>query len=135
LKVASIVTTIFAVGHTYGTLAILYGPSREQLEAQKVLVEGIPKTYADMFAGYGYLITTLLVMQAVMLWWIANQRKNRLNISMPVAFIAAVSGANGLIAHFFLIHIPAIFLSVIFGLLMFALYLIRGENAKNTSSK
>lgn len=127
LRAASVLSAIFAGGHTYGTLAILNGPSHDQLRQQIVLVEGIAKTYADLFAGYGYIMTALLLMQSVILWMVAVARDRGTNVTGPLAVIALVSGGNVLFSYLYLIHIPMVFLSVITALLVASLILSRGE--------
>jgi hypothetical protein len=126
LKAASVLSAIFAAGHTYGTLAVLHGPSHDQLRQQIVLVEGIAKTYADLFAGYGYIMTALLLMQSVILWMVAVAKDRGINVTAPVVVIALVSSGNVLFSYLYLIHIPLAFLSVITALLVASLILSRG---------
>jgi hypothetical protein len=128
LRAASVVSAVFAGGHTYGTLAILNGPGHDQLRQQMVLVEGIAKTYADLFAGYGYMVTTLLLMQAVVLWMAAAAHEKGFSVAGPVVWIALISSGNAVLSHLFLIPIPLAFLSVIVMLLLTHLLLMRGQN-------
>jgi len=128
LRAASVVSAIFAGGHTYGTLAILNGPGHDQLRQQMVLVEGIAKSYADLFAGYGYLVTALLLMQAVVLWMAAAAHAKGVGVTGLVVLIALTSSVNAVLAHIFLIPIPLVFLSVIVMLLVTHLLLMRGES-------
>lgn len=125
LQAASVVSAVFAGGHTYGTLAILEGPSHDQLRQQVVQVEGIAKTYADLLAGYGYMVTALLLLQAVALWILAAAHGRGFNVAGPVLWIALVSAVNAVVSHLFLIPIPLAFLSVIVLLLATHLMLTR----------
>jgi hypothetical protein len=127
LRLASVVSAVFAGGHTYGTLAILNGPSHDQLTQQIVLVEGIAKTYADLFAGYGFIVTALLLLQALLLWLLAAARGRGISVTVPVALLALASGVNGFLSHLYLIHIPLAFLLLITALLVTSLMLMRSK--------
>ena len=111
LKAASIVSLIFAAGHTFGTLQVAFGDAKTQMVQQTVIVEGYEKTFAGLFLGYGYLITVLLVMQGLILWLLSrqNSQPNREIIGL----IALASIGNAIISAMYLIFIPVIFLSVI----------------------
>lgn len=93
LRLASIMTLLFAIGHTLGFSA----PSDEAAEhsARHVMqttsfsLPGTRANYWDLYLGFGYSVGLFLVLQAVLLWIIAGAaaREEKAAGPMIVAFL------------------------------------------------
>ena len=75
LRLASLVTLLFAAGHTLGGLDS-WSPVGENdiLRAMKSFrfdAEGVSRTYFDLYRGFGLSISVYLILQTVLLWQLA----------------------------------------------------------------
>jgi hypothetical protein len=79
LRIASIMTLIFAAGHTAGGLSFWSpGGETDVLRAMKSFhfdAAGVSRTYLDFYLGFGYMIGIYLLTQAVALWQLASMAK------------------------------------------------------------
>jgi hypothetical protein len=118
LRVASVLTLLFAVGHTLGGKDS-WSPVGETdvLRAMRSFrfdAGGAERTYLDFYLGFGYTLGVFLVLQAVLLWQLASIAKtDPLRIrpmiaSLLVALIAAAS-----LSWIFILPVPAISFAVI----------------------
>ena len=114
LRVTSIVTLVFAVGHTMGAATSWSPPGEtEVLQAMtsfRFAVGGVSRSYLDFYLGFGYLITVYLLLHAVLLWQLA-----RLAQSEPRAVRALIASCvvanllSALVAWRFIFLVPVIF--------------------------
>ena len=79
LRIASILTLLFAAGHTAGGLSF-WSPAGETevLRAMRSFhfdAGGVSRTYLDFYLGFGFIIGVYLLAQAVVLWQLASMAK------------------------------------------------------------
>lgn len=80
LRIASILTLLFAAGHTAGGLSF-WSPAGETevLSAMRSFrfdAGGISRTYLDFYLGFGFIIGVYLLIQAAALWQLASIAKS-----------------------------------------------------------
>lgn len=127
LRIASILSLLFAVLHTMGG-ADSWSPVGETdvLRAMRSYhfdAGGVSRTYLDFYLGLGFSVGVFLLLQAVLLWQlaaIANVDSVRIR-PMIVSFIVA-SLACAFLSWKFIFVVPAIFSVVIAALLGLAFY-------------
>jgi hypothetical protein len=97
LRIASVLTLLFAAGHIFGGLDS-WSPVGETdvLGAMRSFhfdAEGVDRTYLDFYLGFGFVLGTLLVLLAVLLWQLASTantdppRARPMTASILAAFI------------------------------------------------
>jgi hypothetical protein len=127
LRIASIITLLFAVGHTIGGTNS-WSPVGETdvLRAMRSFhfdAGGVSRTYMDFYLGLGFTITVYLLLQTVLLWQlatIANVDPVRIRPMIASLFLASVACA--FLSWKFILAVPAIFCVVIAACLALAFY-------------
>ena len=97
LRVASILTLLFAGGHSMGGLS-LWSPAGETevLRAMRSFhfdAAGVSRTYLDFYLGFGFILSVYLLAQAVALWQLASLARTEANRVRPLIgtfFLASV---------------------------------------------
>ena len=118
LRVASIVSVLFAAGHTLGGRKS-WSPAGETdvLRAMKTVsfhAQGVDRTYWDFYAGFGLTISVFLLLQAVLLWQLATVAKDEpLRVRPLVASFFLATIASGLVAWKFIFAVPAVFSGIL----------------------
>jgi hypothetical protein len=79
LRITSIITLLFAAGHSLGGLES-WSPvgENEVLKAMQSFrfdAEGVSRTYLDFYLGFGFILSVYLFLQAVLLWQLAALAK------------------------------------------------------------
>ena len=100
LRVASILTLLFAVGHSLGGLS-LWSPAGETevLGAMRSFhfdASGVSRTYLDFYLGFGFILSVYLLAQAIALWQLASLARTDANRVRPLIgtfFLASVASA------------------------------------------
>lgn len=114
LRIASVISLIFAFGHTAGGLR-KWSPmgDNEVLRAMTAVrfdTMGANRSYLDFFMGFGWAISVAMVMQTVLLWQMASlARTNPASVRPMIALVALATFVSGVIAWRFLFPIPALF--------------------------
>ena len=130
LRVASILSLLFAAGHTLGGLQ-LWSPAGETevLQAMRSFrfdAEGVSRTYLEFYLGFGFLLSVYLLLQAVVLWQLATlARVEPARLRPLVAAFLLAQVASGVLALKFIFAVPAIFSALIALSLGAALYASR----------
>jgi hypothetical protein len=133
LRITSIITLLFAVGHTIGGTQS-WSPAGETdvLRAMRSYhfdAGGVSRTYMDFYLGLGFTITVYLLLQTVLLWQLATMAKVdpvRIRPMIVSLFIASVACA--FLSWKFILAVPAIFCVVIAACLALAFYAAGKEN-------
>jgi len=127
LRIVSILSLLFAVGHTAGGLSF-WSPAGETevLRAMRTFhfdAMGASRTYLDFYLDFGYTISVYLFMQAVMLWQLASIAKSDASRIRPLigSFLLA-SIVSAVLAWKFLFVIPGVFSSALAIFLALAWY-------------
>ena len=76
LRIASVISVLFAAGHTLGGRKA-WSPQGENqvLQAMRTVrfeTFGVSRTYLDFYRGFGFTISVFLAVQAVVLWQLAT---------------------------------------------------------------
>lgn len=136
LRITSIITLLFAVGHTLGG-ANSWSPAGETdvLRAMRSYhfdAGGVSRTYLDFYLGLGFTISVYLLLQAVLLWQLATIAKVdsvRIRPLIVSFFVASVICA--FLSWKLIFAVPAIFCAVIAACLGFTFYAIGKENTQS----
>ena len=118
LRISSIVSLLFAAGHTLGGRKA-WSPMGEtavlaSMRTAHFTVGGVSRTYLDFYKGFGYCLSVAMVLQAIVLWQlIAIARTNPALVRPIVGAIAVASIANVIVSGVFLFPIPVAFAAVL----------------------
>lgn len=118
LRIGSVVSLLFAAGHTMGALQSWSPPGEtDVLRAMgsfRFDAEGVSRTYLDFYIGFGYTIGIFLLLQAVLLWQIAAMARGDPHGVRPLigAFLLA-SVASALVSWRFIFAVPAVWFAIL----------------------
>ena len=126
LRVASIVSLLFAVGHTLGGAQCWSPPGEtDVLRAMRAFrfdVSGVSRSYMDFYLGFGFIISSYLLLQAALLWQLAAIARADAARTRPlIASFALASLASVFLTWRFVFTIPVVFSAVIAASLVAAL--------------
>lgn len=121
LRIASVVTLLFAVGHSMGApWTPVDGPAPASVvEAMKSVAfdaMGSSRTFWDFYFGFGVSISIYLMVQAAVLWLLATLAKTQPNSVRPFVVILLVAYAANVYVtwrYFFLIPLVLAIIMVI----------------------
>ena len=114
LRISSIVSVVFAAGHTLGGFKS-WSPAGETpvLAAMRTThydVQGASRTYLDFYRGFGYSLSVSMLLQAIVLWQLsAIARTNPALVRPIVGSFAAASLAGLAVSWVFLFPVPTMF--------------------------
>jgi hypothetical protein len=114
LRISSAISFLFAAGHTLGGLKY-WSPMGDNpvLQAMRTVrfdTMGANRSYFDFYLGFGYSLSVIQVMQAVLLWQLAGlARTDALGARPMIAVIALATAVCGVIAYRFILPLPAFF--------------------------
>lgn len=120
LRISSVLSLLFAVGHTLGGRKY-WSPMSDNkvLLAMRTVhfdLGGTSRSYLDFYMGFGYSISVFEVMTAVLLWQLASlARVNAVATREMIGVIALATGCCGVIAYVLILPLPALFSAVLFG--------------------
>lgn len=136
LRIASLVSVLFATGHTLGALQSWSPPGdTEVLRAMRSFhfdASGSSRSYWDFYMGFGVIIGIYFLLQAVMLWQIAAITRAQPRRARPLVtsfFVAVVLTAG--VCWRFIFMVPVLFAVVIAACLAAALVAM-GRDAEVT---
>ena len=114
LRVASIVSLVFTVGHTMGGRKqwspMGDNPVLRSMTEVRFDTMGANRSYLDFFMGFGWSITVFMLLQTILLWQLASLARTEPARMRPmIAVIALSTLATGLIAWRFIFPVPALF--------------------------
>lgn len=113
LRIASIITLLFAVGHTAGGLSF-WSPAGETevLRAMRSFhfdAGGVSRTYLDFYLGFGFITSAYLFAQAVVLWQLASMAKTDQSQVRPlIGSFLLVSVASAFLSWRFIFLLPVV---------------------------
>jgi len=82
LKIASVIMALHAVGHVFGVASSNKGSTSEEQDIIHAMTDhrfpimGATRSFADLYNGFGNIVTVSLLLMAVLLWmtgFFANQ--------------------------------------------------------------
>jgi hypothetical protein len=118
LRIASVISFLFAAGHTLGGRKD-WSPMGETevlqaMRSQRYEAFGVSRTYLDFFLGFGYSLSVTLLLQAVVLWQLARIARTDPGLVRPIAASFAIASlATAAVAWRFIFPIPAVFAAVL----------------------
>jgi hypothetical protein len=127
LRVASVVSLLFAAGHTLGGRKE-WSPMGETdvlqaMRTQRFDVFGVSRTYLDFYRGFGFSLTVSLLLQAVLLWQLASfARTEPRRVSPMIASFVLASLAGTVVSWIFILPQPAVFSAFLTACLAAALF-------------
>ena len=130
LRVASILSLLFAGGHTLGG-SQSWSPAGETevLQAMRSFrfdAEGVSRTYLEFYLGFGFILSVYLLLQAVVLWQLATlARVEPARLRPLVAAFLLAQVASGVLEWKFIFAVPMVFSALIALSLGAALYASR----------
>jgi len=133
LRISSVLSLLFAVGHTLGGRKY-WSPmgDNQVLQAMRTVhfdLSGTSRSYLDFYMGFGYSLSIFQVMLAVLLWQLATVARTNADGTRPmIAVIALAIAFCGVIAYVFILPLPALFSSALFGSLAMAYVVARRAN-------
>jgi hypothetical protein len=127
LRIASIISLLFAVIHTLGG-ANSWSPVGETdvlraMRSYHFNAGGVSRTYMDFYLGLGFSVGVFLLLQSVVLWQLATLAKvDPIRIRPMVVSFFVASVASAFLSWKFIFAAPAIFSAVIAILLALTFY-------------
>ena len=118
LRVASVVSLLFAAGHTLGgRKSWSFTGEKEVLEPMRTFrfeAFGVSRTYMDFYRGFGFTLSVYLLLQAVLLWQVAPLTQSDPVHARPVivSFLVA-SIVSGVLTWKFIFPVPVYFGAVV----------------------
>ena len=128
LRVTSVVSFVFAIGHTLGARTS-WSPLGEtdvlnSMRTFRFQTEGVTRSYLDFYRGFGFTLSVFLVLQAVLLWQLGTLAKSDGQaLRSIIVTVALASIASGVLTWQYLIPVPFVFWTAItagLGLALFA---------------
>ncbi len=131
LRITAVIILLFAVGHTLGGIhSWSPGGETEVLKNMRTFrfnAEGVSRTYLDFYRGFGFLLSTYVFLEGVLLWQLASLAQADARRARPMItaiFLASVTGA--ILSWMFMFPLPVAFFSLIAALLA-ASYFVAGR--------
>lgn len=117
LRVVAVVAFVQGIGH--GTLLVrakpTHGPTEvavvEAMQTQRFAFAAAPRSYWDMYFGYGLEAAAICLIEAVLLWQLAAIAGRDAALVRPIVSLFAVANVGHLVmlARYFAFPIPMIF--------------------------
>jgi hypothetical protein len=118
LKISALVSLLLGLGHTLGGRKS-WSPMGdntvlETMRSTRFPVMGVERSYLDFYLGFGYSISVLQIMQAILLWQLAALAASNPNAARPmIAVIALATVLCGIISYNFIFPLPVAFSAVL----------------------
>lgn len=118
LRIAAVISLLFAAGHTLGGLK-KWSPigETEVLKAMATFrfdAMGANRSYLDFFMGFGWSISVALLLQSALMWQMASlARSDAMQVRPMIAMLALATLASGVIAWRFIFPVPVLFSAVL----------------------
>jgi hypothetical protein len=130
LRIAAVISALFAVGHLLGGLKkwspMGPNPVLESMREVRFDTMGVSRSYLDFFMGFGWSVGAGLLLQSVLLWQLAGlARANPAGARPMIAALALAALASTAISWRFIFPVPAIFSGLLFLSLLAAYFVGR----------
>ena len=135
LRIASILSFLFAAGHTSGGLSSWSPPGEtEVLRAMRSFhfdAAGVSRSYLDFYLGFGFILSIYLLAQAVVLWQLASLAKAAaIQVRPLVGTLLVASVGCAFLSWRFMFLVPVLSCAAIAVCLGLAFYAAgKGKNA------
>jgi hypothetical protein len=114
LRIASIISLLFTLGHSVGGLQ-KWSPTEDNAVLKAMTdvhfpAMGVSRSYLDLYLGMGWTISVFMLLQTVLLWQMASlARTNAAQLRGMIAAFALAALASGVIAWRLILPVPALF--------------------------
>ncbi|MEA3062266.1 MAG: hypothetical protein QOJ94_2047 [Sphingomonadales bacterium] len=118
LRIASIISLLFTVGHSVGGLQ-KWSPTEDNAVLKAMTdvhfpAMGVSRSYLDLYLGMGWTISVFMLLQTVVLWQMASlARSDPARLRGMIAAFALAALASGIIAWRLILPVPALFSGVL----------------------
>lgn len=117
LRITAATILLFAVGHTLGGIhSWSPGGETEVLKAMRTFrfdAEGVSRTYLDFYRGFGFLLSTYMFLEGVLLWQLASLARADARRARPmIAAMFLASAVGAILSWLFIFPMPAAFFSL-----------------------
>jgi hypothetical protein len=118
LRIAAVVQLLFTLGHTLGGRK-RWSPMGDnevlrQMTSVRFDAMGANRSYLDFFMGFGWSLSVVMLLQAVLLWQLASlARTNPASVRPMIGVFMLATLGTGLIAWRFIFPVPALFSTVV----------------------
>jgi hypothetical protein len=113
LRAASIITLLFAAGHTLGGLQS-WSPAGEtdvfrEMRSFRFDADGVSRTYWDFYIGFGLMISVFMLAQSAVLWQLAGISRSDAASVRPILGVLLLSAvAIAALAWRFFFTVPLV---------------------------
>jgi hypothetical protein len=130
VRISSIVSLLFAVGHTLGGRKdwspIAENPVLTAMRTFRFEIGGVSRTYLDFYRGFGFSLSVFLALQGFMLWQLSTlARTEPLEAKPLVASFAVASIIGAVVTWIFIMPVPTVFSAVLSACLVVAWVTLR----------
>jgi hypothetical protein len=114
LRIAAVIMALFAAGHTLGGRKA-WSPAGEtavleQMRTFQFDAMGTSRTYLEFYLGFGFVISVLQFMLAVLLWQVGGlAREDARRVRPLIATFLAAAIASTLVTWRYIFLVPTIF--------------------------
>jgi len=114
LRISSIVSLLFAAGHTLGGFQewspVGDNPVLRSMKDVHFDTMGVNRSYFDFYMGFGWSISVILLMQAILLWQLASLARTQAAAVRPMILVIAIASAvSCMIAWRYIFLLPTLF--------------------------
>jgi hypothetical protein len=114
LRIASVISLIFTVGHSMGGLKrwspMGENPVLKSMTEVRFDTMGANRSYLDFFMGFGWSLSVVMLMESILLWQLASLAKSEPARLRPmILVIATATVGTGVIAWRFIFPVPVLF--------------------------
>lgn len=130
LRVASLFSLLFAVGHSLGGLShwspIEANPVLKAMTDFHFRTMGVERSYLDLYTGLGWSLSVAMFLQTALLWQMASlARADAAKVRPMIVVFAVATLFSGLVAWQLILPVPTVFSAVLLGLLVAAYAMAR----------
>ena len=131
LQVSSAIAFVFAAGHSLGGRhdwsPIGDSSVLREMAEYRFDVAGVNRTYLEFYRGFGWSLSVFLLLQAVLIWQMANVAKTNAALVRPmVAALIVANVALGVIEWRLILPPPVFFSAALIACLVVAFFATRG---------
>jgi hypothetical protein len=139
LRIASVVSLLFAAGHTLGgRKSWTFTGETEVLQPMRtfqIQTMGVTRTYMDFYRGFGFTLSVYLLLQAVVLWQLATLgRANPQQVRPIILSVLVASLVNTVLTWRYIFPVPALF-GVVVSAFLIAAFIAAGQDVISVSMR
>ena len=136
LRTASVITLLFAAGHTLGGLQSWSPPGETQvlqgMRSFRFDADGVSRSYWDFYIGFGLMISVFLTAQSIVLWQLAALTKKDATLVRPILAVFFISVvAIAALAWLFFFAVPLVLALSIASFLALALAIASRQHVQH----